>query len=99
MMKCGWLAPVGRQDMIPPVPELVEGTEIGQRGGGEEGEVASSLTGTREEEHAYHVPHAAATAHGKTTELKRYQLAKVSNESCNAQGMSCSCTHNECQMH
>ncbi|ETI27349.1 hypothetical protein G647_09539 [Cladophialophora carrionii CBS 160.54] len=97
MMKYGWLSPVGQQDAIPPVPELVEESEVKQQGSGEGGDSASS--GTSEEKHAYHHPHTASTAPDKTAELKRYQLAKVSNESCNAQGILCSCRHYDCQMH
>jgi hypothetical protein len=105
VMKYGWLAPVGRPDAIPPIPELVEESKAKQGSGGEgdeeERDAASSGTGTGagEGKHAYHHPHAAATVADKAGELKRYQLPSVSNASCNAEGILCSCRYHDCQIH
>ncbi|KIW66492.1 hypothetical protein PV04_05823 [Phialophora macrospora] len=103
LMRYGWLAPVGRPDAIPPAPELVEESKAKQ-GSGEEGEEEkeegeAADTGTTEEKHAYHHPHAASTAADKPGELKRFLLANATNESCNAEGVLCSCRHHDCQVH
>ena len=90
----GWFRAVGDKDAIPPPPEVVEE-------GKEYVDMASKIEGDHTD-HANH-PHTHGLpppgAEVEKQELKRYILVNVTEESCNGDGLLCSCRNHDCQLH